>query len=206
MVRRTSATNASEAFLNSKGEGAWLLRGTEDIDRDGEKRGSVAALCKAGSARFLPRQAGLDSATRCCRRFMTARAIWKGHLVLGKQEVPVKVYSAVQDQAVHFHLLHDQDLTPAEQRIVRKDNGRAVAKESRARRPADTERRILARELGSSSRLRPRDPPAALRARATRSGQWFDPRMPRPTTGRALIAGEPWRPDRWIAAGDARQR
>ena len=50
---------------------------------------------------------------------MAARAIWKGQLVLGKHEVPVKMYSAVQDQAVHFHLLHDKDLTPVEQRIVR---------------------------------------------------------------------------------------
>ena len=50
---------------------------------------------------------------------MSARAIWKGNLVLGKHEVPVKVYSAVQDRTVHFHLLHEKDLTPVEQRIVR---------------------------------------------------------------------------------------
>jgi DNA end-binding protein Ku len=75
---------------------------------------------------------------------MSARAIWKGHLVLGKHEVPVKVYSAVQDQAVHFHLLHEKDLTPVEQRIVRKDNGREVAKEAQRKAfPLDDQRAVI---------------------------------------------------------------
>ena len=75
---------------------------------------------------------------------MTARAIWKGHLVLGKHEVPVKVYSAVEDQAVHFHLLHDKDLTPVEQRIVRKDNGREVPQEAQRKAfPLDDHRAVI---------------------------------------------------------------
>jgi DNA end-binding protein Ku len=75
---------------------------------------------------------------------MTARAIWKGHLVLGKQQVPVKMYSAVQDQAVHFHLLHEKDLTPVEQRIVRKDNGREVPKEAQRKAfPLDDQRAVI---------------------------------------------------------------
>jgi len=75
---------------------------------------------------------------------MAARAIWKGELVLGKHKVPVKMYSAVQDQAVHFHLLHDKDLTPVEQRIVRKDNGREVAKEAQRKAfPLDDQRAVI---------------------------------------------------------------
>jgi DNA end-binding protein Ku len=75
---------------------------------------------------------------------MAARAIWKGSLVLGKHEVPVKMYSAVQDQAVHFHLLHDKDLTPVEQRIVRKDNGREVPKEQQRKAyPLDDQRAVI---------------------------------------------------------------
>ena len=75
---------------------------------------------------------------------MPARAIWKGHLVLGKQEVAVKMYSAVQDQAVHFHLLHDKDLTPVEQRIVRKDNGREVPREAQRKAfPLDDQRAVI---------------------------------------------------------------
>ena len=39
---------------------------------------------------------------------MTARAIWKGSLLVGEHEVPVKLYSAVEDRTVHFKLLHAQ--------------------------------------------------------------------------------------------------
>ena len=75
---------------------------------------------------------------------MAARAIWKGNLVLGGHAVPVKMYSAVQDRAVHFHLLHDKDLTPVEQRIVRKDNGREVPKEQQRKAfPLDDQRAVI---------------------------------------------------------------
>ena len=75
---------------------------------------------------------------------MAARAIWKGSLVLGEHEVPVKMYSAVQDRAVHFHLLHDKDLSPVEQRIVRKDNGHEVPKEQQRKAfPLDDQRAVI---------------------------------------------------------------
>ena len=109
---------------------------------------------------------------------MTARAIWKGHLVLGKQEVPVKVYSAVQDQAVHFHLLHDKDLTPVEQRIVRKDNGREVPKEAQRKAfPLDDQRAVIL-EPGELDALEP-DSDRAIHLlrfvpRDALGEQWFD--------------------------------
>jgi DNA end-binding protein Ku len=54
------------------------------------------------------------------------------------------MYSAVEDQAVHFHLLHDKDLTPVEQRIVRKDNGREVPKEAQRKAlPLDESRAVI---------------------------------------------------------------
>ena len=75
---------------------------------------------------------------------MSARAIWKGRIVLGKHEVPVKLYSAVEDRAVHFHLLHAKDMTPVEQRIVRKDNGREVPKEEQRKAfPLDDQRAVI---------------------------------------------------------------
>jgi DNA end-binding protein Ku len=58
-----------------------------------------------------------------------ARAIWKGQLHLGKQELNVKFYSAVEDRTVHFHLLHAKDLAPVEQHIVRKDTDKDVGKD-----------------------------------------------------------------------------
>lgn len=59
------------------------------------------------------------------------RAIWKGRLRVGSQEVGVKLYSAIEDRKVRFRLLHASDHAPVEQRIVRKDDGKEVAKEDR---------------------------------------------------------------------------
>jgi hypothetical protein len=42
---------------------------------------------------------------------MNTRAIWQGNLKIRKLELPVKLYSAVQDRQVHFHLLHRRDRT-----------------------------------------------------------------------------------------------
>ncbi len=60
-----------------------------------------------------------------------ARAIWKGVIALGDLHAPVKMYSAIEDRAVHFRLLHAKDLAPVVQQIVRKDSGEEVDKESR---------------------------------------------------------------------------
>lgn len=49
---------------------------------------------------------------------MTARAIWKAELCIGDQRVPVKLFSASQDQRVHFRLLHAKDLAPVQQEMV----------------------------------------------------------------------------------------
>lgn len=49
---------------------------------------------------------------------MAARAIWKGAIELDGLQVPVKLYSAVQDRRVHFRLLHDRDLAPVKQVMV----------------------------------------------------------------------------------------
>jgi DNA end-binding protein Ku len=59
---------------------------------------------------------------------MAARALWKGRLVVGKLHAAVNMFSAVQDRKVHFHLLHAKDLTPVQQRIVRKSDGNEVPK------------------------------------------------------------------------------
>ncbi|MET0534896.1 MAG: Ku protein [Steroidobacter sp.] len=58
-----------------------------------------------------------------------ARAMWKGELQVGKHTVGVKLYSAIQDRSIRFHLLHEKDKAPVEQHIVRKDTGKDVPKE-----------------------------------------------------------------------------
>jgi DNA end-binding protein Ku len=56
--------------------------------------------------------------------------MWKGRLVLGKHELPLKMYAAIQDRMVHFRLLHAKDLEPVEQKIVRKTDGEEVPREA----------------------------------------------------------------------------
>jgi len=58
-----------------------------------------------------------------------ARAIWKGVLQLGESGVPVKLYSAVQDQGVHFRLLNARKREPVKQRMVNPDTGKPVPAE-----------------------------------------------------------------------------
>jgi DNA end-binding protein Ku len=57
---------------------------------------------------------------------MIARAIWQGSLKIQKHALPVKLYSAVQDRQIHFHLLHRRDRTRVEQRMVDAKTGKAV--------------------------------------------------------------------------------
>jgi DNA end-binding protein Ku len=57
---------------------------------------------------------------------MAARAIWKGRIRFGDVDVPVKLYSAVQDRNVSFRLLHAKDLEPVKQHMVNPETGKVV--------------------------------------------------------------------------------
>jgi len=60
---------------------------------------------------------------------MAARAIWKGQLKLGGTKVPVKLYSAVQDRTVRFHVLDDRQKKRVKQHMVDPDSGEEVPNE-----------------------------------------------------------------------------
>ncbi len=60
---------------------------------------------------------------------MAARAIWKGKLKIGSANVPVKLYSAVEDRNVRFHILHDRSRTRVKQHMVNPDSGEEVPNE-----------------------------------------------------------------------------
>lgn len=60
---------------------------------------------------------------------MTARAFWKARLCLDDQRIPVRMFAAVEDTAVHFRLLHAEDRVPVEQRMVDPVRGEEVAPE-----------------------------------------------------------------------------
>ena len=49
---------------------------------------------------------------------MSARSIWQGTLAVQKHEIAIKLYAAVEDRQVHFHLLHKRDRNRVEQRMV----------------------------------------------------------------------------------------
>jgi DNA end-binding protein Ku len=57
---------------------------------------------------------------------MAARAMWKGVLALPGLRVPVKLYSAVEDRKVHFHLLQQRAEQRVEQRMVNPESGDVV--------------------------------------------------------------------------------
>jgi DNA end-binding protein Ku len=52
---------------------------------------------------------------------MAARAIWKGELKVGSTTVPVKLYAAVQDRDVHFHVLQTKTKARVKQQMVTED-------------------------------------------------------------------------------------
>jgi DNA end-binding protein Ku len=58
---------------------------------------------------------------------MAARAIWKGDLKLNSTKVPVKLYSAVQDHTVHFHILDQKSKTRVKQHMIEPDSGKEIA-------------------------------------------------------------------------------
>jgi DNA end-binding protein Ku len=60
---------------------------------------------------------------------MAARAIWKGELKLNSTKVPVKLYSAVNDQTVRFHVLEEKSKTRVKQHMVDAESGKEVAAE-----------------------------------------------------------------------------
>ncbi len=60
---------------------------------------------------------------------MAARAIWKGELKIGGTKVPVKLYAALTDQAVRFHILDKRSKTRVKQHMVDAGDGQEVANE-----------------------------------------------------------------------------
>ena len=60
---------------------------------------------------------------------MTARAIWKGELKLDSTRVPVKLYSAIQDRTVRFHILDEKSKTRVKQHMIESESGKEVPAE-----------------------------------------------------------------------------
>src|SRR5262245_46986824 len=59
---------------------------------------------------------------------MVARAIWKGSLKIGSATIPIKIYAAVEDRDVHFHVLQKTTKSRVKQEMVT-ENRQPVEKE-----------------------------------------------------------------------------
>jgi DNA end-binding protein Ku len=62
-----------------------------------------------------------------------ASVIWKGVLRFADVRVPVKLYSAIEDRTVHFHLLHAKDGVRVKQKLVNPTTGNDVPPENVAK-------------------------------------------------------------------------
>ena len=60
---------------------------------------------------------------------MAARAMWKGELKLGSTRIPVKLYSAVSDRNVRFHILDDRQKARVKQHMIEPETGEEVPTE-----------------------------------------------------------------------------
>jgi DNA end-binding protein Ku len=58
---------------------------------------------------------------------MAARAIWKGKLKLGSTRIPVKIFSAVIDRTVRFHILEEKTKSRVRQHMVNPNTGKEVS-------------------------------------------------------------------------------
>jgi DNA end-binding protein Ku len=62
---------------------------------------------------------------------MAARAIWKGVLKIGSASVPVKMYAAVEDRGVHFHMLQNKTKSRVKQQMVTEEEEQVEKEEIR---------------------------------------------------------------------------
>jgi DNA end-binding protein Ku len=57
---------------------------------------------------------------------VSARSMWQGVLTVQKHQIAVKLYAAVDDRQVHFHLLHKRDRIRLQQRMVDPETDKPV--------------------------------------------------------------------------------
>jgi DNA end-binding protein Ku len=61
------------------------------------------------------------------------RAIWKGSIGFGLVNVPVAMYAAIQEQDLHFHMVHTEDLAPIGYQKICKEEEQPVPSSEIAR-------------------------------------------------------------------------
>jgi DNA end-binding protein Ku len=109
---------------------------------------------------------------------MGARAMWKAELHAGGLRVAVKLYAAIEDRNIHFHLLHDQDMVRIEQRLANRETGKTVPYDEARRGFSIASDRMLVLEDDDLASLEPEaSRTIAIEAFVPRSAlnhQWYD--------------------------------
>jgi DNA end-binding protein Ku len=72
---------------------------------------------------------------------MAARAIWRATLRLGREKLDVKLYSAVQETSIRFHLLNKHGLNRVRQRMAHAESGETIESDQ-VRRAVEVERGV----------------------------------------------------------------
>src|SRR5437867_201326 len=87
---------------------------------------------------------------------MASRAIWKGELKIGSAVVPVKVYAAVQDRDVRFHVLQNRTKSRVKQQIVTEDKKQVEKEEIRKGYEVEPGTFVIV-ENGELQKLKPKE-------------------------------------------------
>src|SRR5215212_896061 len=54
------------------------------------------------------------------------RSMWSGSISFGLVNIPVKLFVAIREKNVHFHMLHDQDHARLQRKMVCSADGKEV--------------------------------------------------------------------------------
>lgn len=82
-------------------------------------------------------------------------AIWKGVIRFEDVAVPIKLFAAIEDRAVHFRLLHADDHVPVEQRMIEPESEEVVPTEHTRRAYELDDGRLVVLEPDDLASLQP---------------------------------------------------
>jgi DNA end-binding protein Ku len=128
-----AALEGDHAVVVVRGYRGVLLLRRQASARNGEAlcglRPVVLLLLRRGSRRRGGALLGVPGGASQQEVNMPARAIWRGVLKVGRDGIPVRLYSAVEDRTVHFHLLERRTHERVKQHMVNPRNGEEVPTE-----------------------------------------------------------------------------
>ena len=81
------------------------------------------------------------------------RPIWSGAISLGLLNVPVRMYSAIDEQDLHFHLLHRKDNSRIGYEKVCKREGKAVPDEEIVKAYQVSERTYVTPDVSNAAAI-----------------------------------------------------